>query len=184
MGHGAANEPSKSAHKKRVERETGFEPATCCLEGSHSTAELLPHCIGRSSSEGSKPMTIRAHDIARRHLVQYPRRTGAPDHPRHGGSLRARVAVVEIHRTWWKPQSAVHAGSRGCVPTSGLAVANVRASGRCSASYRWWASHLRVGVATSGSDGNWRRRRRTSRPHRAAPPSVEASTPQRSGGTA
>jgi hypothetical protein len=26
-----------------LERETGFEPATFCLEGRHSTAELLPH---------------------------------------------------------------------------------------------------------------------------------------------
>ena len=25
-----------------VERETGFEPATACLEGRNSTAELLP----------------------------------------------------------------------------------------------------------------------------------------------
>ena len=26
----------------QVERETGFEPATPCLEGRHSTTELLP----------------------------------------------------------------------------------------------------------------------------------------------
>ena len=26
-----------------MERETGFEPATACLEGRGSTAELLPH---------------------------------------------------------------------------------------------------------------------------------------------
>tara|TARA_Y100000996_G_scaffold400222_1_gene370010 strand:+ start:359 stop:1420 length:1062 start_codon:yes stop_codon:yes gene_type:complete len=28
-----------------VERETGFEPATACLEGRNSTAELLPHVM-------------------------------------------------------------------------------------------------------------------------------------------
>ncbi len=27
---------------KRVERETGFEPATPCLEGRNSSTELLP----------------------------------------------------------------------------------------------------------------------------------------------
>ena len=27
---------------KPVERETGFEPATACLEGRNSTTELLP----------------------------------------------------------------------------------------------------------------------------------------------
>ena len=26
-----------------MERETGFEPATACLEGRNSTTELLPH---------------------------------------------------------------------------------------------------------------------------------------------
>ena len=26
----------------QMERETGFEPATTCLEGRHSTTELLP----------------------------------------------------------------------------------------------------------------------------------------------
>ncbi len=30
------------ARRRPVERETGFEPATPCLEGRHSTAELLP----------------------------------------------------------------------------------------------------------------------------------------------
>ena len=28
--------------EKKLERETGIEPATACLEGKSSTAELLP----------------------------------------------------------------------------------------------------------------------------------------------
>ncbi len=31
-----------------MERETGFEPATACLEGRDSTAELLPRINGNS----------------------------------------------------------------------------------------------------------------------------------------
>ena len=31
-----------------MERETGFEPATPCLEGRHSTTELLPRVIKNS----------------------------------------------------------------------------------------------------------------------------------------
>ena len=31
-----------SGLKPFLERETGLEPATTCLEGRHSTAELLP----------------------------------------------------------------------------------------------------------------------------------------------
>ena len=32
-----------------LERETGFEPATACLEGRNSTAELLP-LVGDNSN--------------------------------------------------------------------------------------------------------------------------------------
>ena len=31
--------------RKKMERETGFEPATPCLEGRNSTAELLPRTV-------------------------------------------------------------------------------------------------------------------------------------------
>ena len=34
--------------KVGLERETGFEPATPCLEGRHSTTELLPRAIKNS----------------------------------------------------------------------------------------------------------------------------------------
>jgi hypothetical protein len=39
-----------------MERETGFEPATACLEGRNSTAELLPH----NSRIGSRGVTVKA----------------------------------------------------------------------------------------------------------------------------
>ena len=38
-----------------LERETGFEPATPCLEGRHSSTELLPHPI---------PAILIAHEHA------------------------------------------------------------------------------------------------------------------------
>ncbi len=46
-----------------MERETGFEPATPCLEGRHSTTELLPHscefhCISHQIPN-LPPQTIR-----------------------------------------------------------------------------------------------------------------------------
>src|SRR5881628_3636413 len=31
-----------------VERETGLEPATACLEGRNSTTELLPHALTKT----------------------------------------------------------------------------------------------------------------------------------------
>ena len=31
-----------------VERETGLEPATACLEGRNSTTELLPHVLKKN----------------------------------------------------------------------------------------------------------------------------------------
>jgi hypothetical protein len=34
--------PSRAAGLRKLERETGFEPATSTLARSHSTAELLP----------------------------------------------------------------------------------------------------------------------------------------------
>ena len=34
--------PAGRERLRKVERETGFEPATPCLEGRNSTAELLP----------------------------------------------------------------------------------------------------------------------------------------------
>ncbi len=39
-----------------LERETGFEPATACLEGRNSTAELLP----RDSRIGSRAVAVKA----------------------------------------------------------------------------------------------------------------------------
>jgi hypothetical protein len=51
----------------RVERETGFEPATACLEGRNSTTELLPH----GHSDRTLTMAVRTDDIALRYLGQY-----------------------------------------------------------------------------------------------------------------
>ena len=39
------------ASKKGLERETGFEPATACLEGRNSTAELLPRTLNNRIGE-------------------------------------------------------------------------------------------------------------------------------------
>ncbi len=39
----AASRPACRETMYKVERETGLEPATACLEGRNSTTELLPH---------------------------------------------------------------------------------------------------------------------------------------------
>ena len=45
---------------QRVERETGFEPATPSLEGWRSTAELFPHAfLAPSPSRRPRPRTRR-----------------------------------------------------------------------------------------------------------------------------
>src|ERR1051325_6042719 len=50
-----------AASKKRVERETGFEPATPSLEGWRSTAELFPPgtMVGRGGFEPPKAYASR-----------------------------------------------------------------------------------------------------------------------------
>ena len=42
-----------------VERETGFEPATPCLEGRHSTAELLPLVIQDTHAPMARQRSVR-----------------------------------------------------------------------------------------------------------------------------
>ena len=49
-----------------LERETRFELATFCLEGRHSTTELLPH------EEVGAPGGTRTHDNLFRRQVLYP----------------------------------------------------------------------------------------------------------------
>ena len=48
-----------------LERETGFEPATPCLEGRHSTAELLPLAIQDTHAPMARqrPVRPKAADI-------------------------------------------------------------------------------------------------------------------------
>ena len=41
----AHDNDAESEGRKEMERETGFEPATACLEGRNSTTELLPLTI-------------------------------------------------------------------------------------------------------------------------------------------
>jgi hypothetical protein len=72
--------------------------------------ELLPHRIGRPSPEGSEPMTVRADGIALGDLLQEALRAGPTDHPGHGGSLRLRLSMVEVHRARREPPTAVGAG--------------------------------------------------------------------------
>src|ERR1039458_5805160 len=43
QGKGAWKAGFSSLDDEKMERETGFEPATSTLEGWHSTTELLPH---------------------------------------------------------------------------------------------------------------------------------------------
>ncbi len=92
MGHGAANETLKSTQRKRVERETGFEPATCCLEGSHSTAELLPRCaaLRRASSSVSR---VQGRATAQRRPVSDVRR---PWHGRMSLLTQPLASVVAV----------------------------------------------------------------------------------------
>src|SRR5882724_15653 len=56
----ANKKPSRAAGLRKLERETGFEPATSTLARSHSTAELLPlrrfgHYIERTSQRQCYP---------------------------------------------------------------------------------------------------------------------------------
>ena len=45
-----------------MERETGFEPATACLEGRNSTTELLPHLASKCSQCSQKVFTTQLLD--------------------------------------------------------------------------------------------------------------------------
>jgi hypothetical protein len=53
-------------------------------------------------------MTVRTHDIALVGFGKYPSRSRAADHPRHGRSLRPRIAMIEVHRAREKSTTTVH----------------------------------------------------------------------------
>ena len=61
--------------------------------------ELLPLAATIAQFHGSRPMAVRAHDIALRRLGQNPGVAGAPDHGWNGGSLLRRIPMIEVHRT-------------------------------------------------------------------------------------
>ncbi len=46
-----------------LERETGFEPATPCLEGRHSTAELLPLVIQDTHAPMARQRRVRPNAV-------------------------------------------------------------------------------------------------------------------------
>ena len=55
-----------ASHKKKMERETGFEPATSTLARLHSTAELLPHGV-RAMYSG--PLGLSMDALQRDHAI-------------------------------------------------------------------------------------------------------------------
>ena len=61
-------EPAGSASTDGLERETGFEPATACLEGRSSTTELLP--LDFSAYEAcAQASTVSGAPVRRTHTV-------------------------------------------------------------------------------------------------------------------
>jgi hypothetical protein len=73
--------------------------------------ELLPHAtIRHPPVERSKPMAVRADNIALGHFGQDSLGAGSTDHPRDGVALRVRIAVIKVHGTRRKALPAVRAG--------------------------------------------------------------------------
>src|SRR5258708_4847350 len=94
--------PSPEARAaKKLERETGFEPATSTLARSHSTTELLPL--------GSEIINYRCNQQALRHRVLRP--APSTENPPHSHSFNygltqfLRAFPVTTH-----PRRAVHEG--------------------------------------------------------------------------
>ena len=58
---GVMGEMAHAIAEGMVERETGFEPATPCLEGRHSTTELLPLAIRIAQSGSEKVVRLRGY---------------------------------------------------------------------------------------------------------------------------
>src|SRR3954454_6436232 len=71
QGRHANKKPSQAAGLGKLERETGFEPATSTLARSHSTAELLPLELFEYKSRGSTRQTRASSHPAG---TQYPLR--------------------------------------------------------------------------------------------------------------
>jgi hypothetical protein len=61
-------------------------------------------------SKRSKPMAVRADNIALGDFGQDPLRSGATDHSRDGVLLLARITVVKVHRTCVEGPPTVGAG--------------------------------------------------------------------------
>ena len=61
--------PAQSSGERRMERETGFEPATSTLARSHSTTELFPL---------AEPQSYHSHAAADNRLTAGLTRSAAP----------------------------------------------------------------------------------------------------------
>ena len=86
-----------------MERETGFEPATTCLEGRSSTGLSYPRVLQRSLYNIRRP---RAHDVPAPHASRAVLTTSA----RGAGADATNVPVVAASRvvcplvvTWASP---------------------------------------------------------------------------------
>ncbi len=81
----------------QLERETGFEPATACLEGRNSTAELLPlaPAIIAASQRGSWPSAS-----PRTHPSPPRGRSGSSSARSTGSQARGRCPASGHSRCW------------------------------------------------------------------------------------
>jgi hypothetical protein len=105
---------NEGSRQEELERETGFEPATACLEGRNSgqLSYSRSGCRLRSSLKRPKTVAVRTDDIALGCLGQDPIEAEVADHRHHGLDLRRRVAMVELHHAGSKTPAAVGARHR------------------------------------------------------------------------
>src|SRR2546423_680189 len=89
-----------------AERETGLEPATCCLEGSRSYQ--LSYSRALPPPERPVTMAVVTHDIALLGLFEDGRFRSAP-RLRDIEGFRCRIAMVELHGHCREPSAAVEA---------------------------------------------------------------------------
>ena len=131
--------PAGSIGERRMERETGIEPATNSLEGCDSTTELLPPSRSPThrsasaaprTSAGKSPLAARLHQCPV--LAHGARLATATDrtplrgpssepssHPPARGALRRTTFAWPVNRSWracWQARAKV--GGEGRVRTS------------------------------------------------------------------
>ena len=93
--------PDQSRLARRQRNWSGrrdSNPRHAAWKAAAPPTELLPRRLIRHSPvERSKPMAVRADDIALRDFGQDARRARTPDHPRDRVPLVVGIAMVEVH---------------------------------------------------------------------------------------